>query len=217
MRDSYHDRLDLLMADLLEMTDRVRTAVQDATRALTEADVQLAESVISGDQAIDALASEVEQTGFSVLAISSPVAGDLRMVTSGLRVVMALERMGDLAAHIAKIARLRYPDPAVPPRMMDSFLRMAEVAEAMVATAGRTLQDRDADTAAQLAANDEQMDKLRRDQFVEILGDDWDEGVAAAVDVALLGRYYERIADHAVSVGKRVVFLVTGIQPSEQN
>lgn len=217
MRDSYHDRLDLLMADLLEMTDRVRTAVQDATRALAEADVQLAESVISGDQAIDALASEVEQTGFSVLAISSPVAGDLRMVTSGLRVVMALERMGDLAAHIAKIARLRYPDPAVPPRMMDSFLRMAEVAEAMVATAGRTLQDRDADTAAQLAANDEQMDKLRRDQFVEILGDDWDEGVAAAVDVALLGRYYERIADHAVSVGKRVVFLVTGIQPSEQN
>jgi phosphate transport system protein len=130
--------------------------------------------------------------------------------------VTELERMGDLAAHIAKIARLRYPEIAVPDTLRPNFVRMGDVAEKMVITAGQTLNDRNIQSAQELHARDEEMDELRRTQFRVMLSDDWAYGVEAAVDVALLGRYYERIADHAASMGRRIIYVVTGQLPDDE-
>src|SRR3954451_994265 len=209
MRDSYREQLDDVLADLVHMSQVVSSAVRSATTALLEADIHLAEQVITDDEKIDAKQSEVEARAFSLLARQAPVAGELRTLVATLRMVTELERMGDLAAHVAKIARLRYPETAVPAALRASFVRMGDVAEKMVITAGQTLNDRNLQNAQELRDRDEEMDELRRTQFRVLLGDDWSYGVEAAVDVALLGRYYERIADHAVSVANRVVYIVT--------
>lgn len=210
MRDTYREQLESVITDLVEMSRLVTVAVRNSTTALLEADLQRAESVISEDEKIDAAHNEIEQTCFSLLARQSPVAGELRTVVAALRMIGEMARMGDLAAHVAKIARMRYPEHAVPEALEPNFARMAEVAEAMVTRAGDTLQSRNVEHAEQLADNDEEMDDLRRSQFRVLLGDDWGHGVEAAVDVALLGRYYERIADHAVSIARRIVYIVTG-------
>jgi phosphate transport system protein len=128
--------------------------------------------------------------------------------------VSELERMGDLSVHVAKIARLRVPDVAVPDQVRPVVERMAEVAEDMVRRVRAVIIDRDVEAAIALGRDDEVMDQLRRRSFALVLSDEWNEGVEAAVDIALLGRYYERIADHAVSVANRVVFVVTGEQPA---
>ena len=215
MRENYREQLDDILADLVQMSQTVSGAVRTATTALLEADLQLAEVVISEDEAIDAKQREVEGRAFSLLARQAPVAGELRTVVTTLRMVTELERMGDLAAHVAKIARLRYPEVAVPPALRSNFVRMGDVAEKMVVTAGQTLNDRNIQVAQELRTRDEEMDELRRTQFRVLLSEDWDSGVEAAVDVALLGRYYERIADHAASMGRRVIYVVTGQFPDE--
>ena len=127
--------------------------------------------------------------------------------------VSELERMGDLSVHVAKIARLRVPAIAVPDEVRPTVARMAEVAEDMVARVAQIITERDVEAAIVLGRDDDEMDHLRRTSFAQLLSDDWAHGVEAAVDIALLGRYYERIADHAVSVGNRVVFVVTGQFP----
>jgi phosphate transport system protein len=127
--------------------------------------------------------------------------------------ISELERMGDLSVHVAKIARLRVPEVAVPEQVRPTMTQMAEVAEDMVARVSQIITDKDVEAAIALGRDDEVMDQLRRRSFVELLSDDWSHGVEAAVDVALLGRYYERIADHAVSIAKRIVFVVTGQIP----
>jgi phosphate transport system protein len=215
MRENYREQLDDILADLVQMCQTVSGAVRTATTALLEADLQLAEIVISEDEAIDAKQREVEARAFSLLARQAPVAGELRTVVTTLRMVTELERMGDLAAHVAKIARLRYPEVAVPASLRANFVRMGDVAEKMVVTAGQTLNDRNIQVAQELRARDEEMDELRRSQFRQLLSDDWADGVEAAVDVALLGRYYERIADHAASMGRRIIYVVTGQFPEE--
>ena len=150
---------------------------------------------------------------FSLLSLQQPVAGDLRTVVAALRMVTELERMGDLSVHVAKIARLRVPNIAVPDEIRPTVSRMAVVAEDMVHRVNEIISSRDVSAAIALGRDDEEMDQLRRRSFTELLSDDWTHGVEAAVDVALLGRYYERIADHAVSVANRVVFVVTGQFP----
>jgi phosphate transport system protein len=217
MRASYREQLDDILADLVQMAQVVSSTVRTSTTALLEADLRLAEQVISDDQKLDAKQAEIEARAFSLLARQAPVAGELRTLVATLRMVTELERMGDLAAHVAKIARLRYPETAVPPAMRPNFVRMADVAEKMVVTAGQTLNDRNIQTAQELLERDEEMDDLRRAQFRVLLSDDWAYGVEAAVDVALLGRYYERIADHAVSIANRVIFVVTGEQISRHD
>jgi len=216
MRDSYRERLDEILVDLAQMAQEVSTAVRSCTTALLEADIQLAEQVIGNDERLDARQSDIENRAFPLLARQSPVAGELRTLVASLRMVTELERMGDLAAHIAKIARLRYPDAAVPEALRASFVRMGDVAEKMVVTAGQTLGDRNLQNAQELRARDEEMDELRRTQFRVLLSDDWSYGVEAAVDVALLGRYYERIADHAASMARRIIFVVTGAFPEPE-
>jgi len=216
MRDSYREQLDEILVDLAQMAQEVSTAVRSCTTALLEADIQLAEQVIGNDERLDARQSDIENRAFTLLARQSPVAGELRTLVASLRMVTELERMGDLAAHIAKIARLRYPDAAVPEALRASFVRMGDVAEKMVVTAGQTLGDRNLQNAQELRARDEEMDELRRTQFRVLLSDDWSYGVEAAVDVALLGRYYERIADHAASMARRIIFVVTGAFPEPE-
>ncbi|MDQ3275478.1 MAG: phosphate signaling complex protein PhoU, partial [Actinomycetota bacterium] len=179
-------------------------------RALTEGDAEIAQRVISGDREIDLARERVEDAAFNLLSLQQPVARDLRVVVAGLRMVSELERMGDLSVHVAKIARLRVPQVAVPEELRPTMGRMAEVAEDMVRRVRSIIVDRDVDAAIELGRDDEVMDQLRASSFRLLLSKDWQYGVEPAIDIALLGRYYERIADHAVSMAKRVVYLVTG-------
>ena len=210
MRNAFRDQLDAVIADLAAICRSVEASVGLASEALLEGDARLAEQVIDADAGIDAAREQVEEDCLTLLSLQQPVARDLRMVVSALRMVGELERMGDLSVHVAKIARLRVPDVAVPDQLRPTMTRMAEVAQDMVARVARIISDRDVESAIELGRDDEVMDRLRRQSFHELLSGDWPHGVEAAVDVALLGRYYERIADHAVSVAHRIVFVVTG-------
>ena len=214
MREAFHQQLDSIFVDLAAICDRVEDAVRLATEALLSGDAEVAERVISGDDDIDRAREQVEESAFELLSLQQPVATDLRIVVSALRIVSELERMGDLSVHVAKIARLRVPHVAVPDEVRPTMSKMAEVAEDMVRRVSSIITKRDVEAAIALGRDDEVMDQLRRTSFVELLSDDWAHGVEAAVDIALLGRYYERIADHAVSVANRVVFVVTGQFPA---
>ena len=204
MRESYHEALRAVVSDLVTMTGLVQEAVKGATTALLEADLATAEKVISDDAFLDQMHYDLESRCFSLLARQAPVAGELRTLVAALRMVGDLARMGDLAAHIAKIARMRYPNHAVPEAMTNNFVRLSQVAMEMVVMAGSTLENQNILDAEKMADHDQEADELRSMQFRQILADDWQYGVEAAVDVALLGRYYERIADHAVLLGSRV-------------
>jgi phosphate transport system protein len=210
MRDTYHDELDAISSSLVEMANLVGSAMSRATTALLDGDLQLAEQVIAADEAVDARYREVEARAFDLLARQQPVASDLRVLVTSLRMVADLERMGDNAAHVAKIARRRYPSSAVPPALRSTVLQMGHAAEEIVAKAGSVVAGRDLELAAQLEKDDDVMDELHRQLFTAILDDRWDQGVEAAIDITLVGRHYERFADHAVSVARRVVYLVTG-------
>ena len=213
MREAFHEQLDSVFEDLAAIAQRVEDAVRFATEALLTGDAEIAERVISADIEVDRARERVEDKAFSLLSLQQPVAGDLRTIIAALRMVTELERMGDLSVHVAKIARLRVPNLAVPAEVQPTVKRMAVVAEDMVSRVREIITERDVAAAIELGRDDEEMDQLRRTSFTELLSDDWSHGVEAAVDVALLGRYYERIADHAVSVANRVVFVVTGTNP----
>jgi phosphate transport system protein len=210
MRDHFHDELQSLSDVLVEMTRLVGSAIARATMALLDADLVLAESVISADEQVDALQLEFEERSLALLALQQPVATDLRVIVTGLRMSSDLERMGDLARHVAKVARMRHPRSAIPAELRSTVLEMGQVAERIVAKTGSVIAGRDLAAAVELETDDDAMDALHRQLFSAILSDQWRHGVEAAVDVTLCGRFYERFADHAVSVARRVVFLVTG-------
>ncbi len=213
MRDSYREELDDITTCLVEMTNSVGSAMSTATTALLDADVALADLVIAGDAHIDAVRENVDDRCFTLLARQAPVATDLRAVTTAMATVQDLERMGDLAQHIAKVARMRFPDSAVPQEVRPVFLDMGHIAESLVAQAGAIIAKRDVAGAVRLEADDDLMDRNHQQLFRELLSDDWPHGIESAIDITLLGRYYERFADHAVSVARRVVYLVTGERP----
>lgn len=217
MREIYRGELEAIVNQLVVMSDSVQIATRDATRALLNADLVLAERVISGDARIDHQHDQLERASFSLLARQSPVAGELRTIVAAIQMVAELGRMGDLASHVAKITRLRYPAHAVPEGLTDNFQRMSRVAQGMVADIGHILAERDLEAAQRLVDQDEEMDELRRTQFRVLLGDDWPYSVEQAVDVALLGRYFERIADHAVAMGRRSIYVITGDLPEGEN
>ena len=210
----YQQQLDGVLDELVQMTGGVRAALASATSALLDADIDAAEWVIGGDLAIDEARERIENESFEILARQAPVAGDLRMLVASLRMVADLERMGDLSVHIAKIARLRYPTRAVPDLLVPVIAGMAKTADEMIATAASIVATRDVVAARALERADDEIDALRSSMFRILLGDEWSAGVEPAVDMALIGRYYERIGDHAVSMGRRIVFLVTGRHPA---
>jgi phosphate transport system protein len=213
MRDTYHEQLDDILAELERMTRTVSAAVRRSTTALLAADIRTAEEVIAADIELDAAGEGVEEQVFELMARQAPVANELRMLVAALRMVADLERMGDLAAHVSKIARLRYPAPAIPAELQTVIAEMGGVAGRMVDSAGDVIRSRDVEAAQRLESVDDEMDKLRSNQFRLMMDDSWPHGVEVAVDIALLGRYYERISDHAVSMARRVVYLVTGELP----
>jgi phosphate transport system protein len=216
MRDIYHHQLDEILIEVERMTRTVSTAVRRSTSALLTTDLGTAEEVIAADAQLDAAGEIVEEKIFDLMALQAPVAVELRMLVAALRMVADLERMGDLAAHVAKITRLRYPAPAIPAELHGLIEDMGRVAQRMVDQAGEVIKTRDVSAAHQIEATDDEMDRLRSSQFRQMMDASWPHGVEVAVDLALLGRYYERIADHAVSMAQRVIFLVTGEMPASQ-
>ena len=213
MRDIYHDELDEIGHVLIDMAKLVGIAMQKATSALLDGNLSGAESVISGDPEIDALRAQTELRCFQMIARQQPVATDLRVLITSIHMLTDLERMGDLALHIAKVARLRYPETAVPDDIRDVIEQMGDVAQSLVAKVADVLDGRDIELAQAIEAEDDSMDALHRKLFTLLLSPNWSHGTEAAIDMTLLGRYYERYADHAVAVARRVVFIVTGDWP----
>lgn len=213
MRDVYHDELDDIGKRVIEMTNLVAIAMERATRALLDANLAQADRVIADDKRVDALREELEDRSFQLIAQQQPVATDLRVLISTIHLASDLERMGDLAHHVAKIARLRYPDVAVPPEARDVISQMGEVARSLVSKVADVVDGRDVALAQAIEAEDDSMDALRRKLFTVVLSPNWVRGTEAAIDMTLLGRYYERYADHAVAVARRTIFIVTGHRP----
>ncbi|GAA1896527.1 phosphate signaling complex protein PhoU [Streptomyces sodiiphilus] len=210
MRDAYHEELDAISDSLVEMARFVGSAIGRATTSMLDADLKLAESVIAADDKVDEMHRELENSAIALLARQQPVATDLRIVVTSLRMSADLERCGDLAQHVAKVARLRFPDSAVPRDLHATILEMGQLAQRLMAKAAEVIITKDVDLALQLEHDDDAMDSLHRTLFQHLMDDRWKHGVETAVDVTLLGRYYERFADHAVSIARRVVYLVTG-------
>jgi phosphate transport system protein len=214
MRAAYNEKLAALADELAEMSQLAGEAMKKATTALLEGDLDLAEDVISGDIKIDALRSAAEEQAFGLLALQAPVAGDLRSVIAAIHSAGDLERMGDLALHVAKAARRRHPSKVLPDDVAPYFAEMGRVALDLAQDARQVILTRDIELAFTMESDDDAMDDLHRHLFTVLLSKDWPGGVAPAIDVTLLGRFYERFADHAVAVARRVVFMVTGKMPN---
>ena len=215
MRTAYHEQLDALSNQLGEMCGLAGKAMERATQALLQADLALAEQVITDHEQIAAMSVRAEESAFVLLALQAPVAGDLRAIVSSIQIVADIDRMGALALHVAKIARRRHPQHALPEEVNGYFAEMGRVAVELGLSAQEVLVTRDPQKAARIREEDDAMDDLHRHLFTVLMDRDWKHGVAAAVDVMLLGRFYERFADHAVEVARRVIFQVTGHTPDD--
>jgi phosphate transport system protein len=215
MRDAFHDDLDAISLSLVEMSQLANTAMVRATKAILEADLAIAEEVISEDERIDNLHHDLDARTLTLLARQQPVAGDLRTIVTSIRMSSDIERMGDLAHHVAKLARMRYPACAIPPELVFIIQEMGEVAQRIMTKTTGVITSRDTLAAVELEKDDDAMDKLHRKLFEILLDDNWSHGIETAIDMTLVGRYYERYADHAVSVARRVYFLVTGTYASD--
>jgi phosphate transport system protein len=213
MRDQYQEQLTALAGALADMCLEVATAMERATRALLEADLQLAEQVIAEDLRIDVMRADAEAKAFGLLALQSPVATDLRVVIAAIHGAGDIERMGDLALHVAQAARRRHPQPVLPDDVRASFTEMGSIAVALARKAADAIRTRDVGIAGTLETDDDAMDDLHRHIFRLLMAPTWAHGVGPAVDITLLGRFYERYADHAVTVARRVVYVVTGRMP----
>lgn len=213
MRIQYHEQLDSLTDQLGAMCDLAGTAMERATQALLQADLVLAEQVITDHDQMSVLSAKAEESAFVLLALQAPVAGDLRSVVGAIQIVADVDRMGALALHVAKIARRRHPQHALPEEVNGYFAEMGRVAVELGHAAREVLETRDPDKAARIREEDDAMDDLHRHLFTVLMDKEWKHGVTAAVDVTLLSRFYERFADHAVEVARRVIFQVTGSYP----
>jgi len=210
MREEFRAELAEVSDLLVAMADEVRAAMRRATTALLDANAGVAEGVVTGDAVVNGLHKQVEDKVYDLLARQAPVASDLRLVVTGLHTAWDIERMGDLAKHVAKSALRRHPARAVPDELADVFREMAGVADRIAGKISKVLAHPDAPNAALLESEDDVMDELHRGLFVVLFGHAWGHGVEAAVDCALLGRFYERFADHAVNAGHHMYFFVTG-------
>jgi phosphate transport system protein len=210
MRDIFHEELDGISQSLLQMASLVRSAMAEATQALLTPDLTLAEKVIEEDAIIDSIQHDLDARTINLIARQQPVASDLRTLVASLRMSADLERMGDLAHHIAKQARMRYPNVAVPTELIPIINEMDKVASRLIDKLSAVMEHRDTVRALEIESDDDEMDQLHRKLIATLLDDNWSHGVEAAIDMTLLGRYYERCADHAVSIARRVYYSVTG-------
>jgi phosphate transport system protein len=214
MREAYRDELDAISGRLVEMTRATGEAMAQASESLLATDIALAERVISADRSVDRLRDDLDDRVVDLLARQQPVATELRIVVTALRMADDIERMGDLALHIAKLTRLRYPQPVIPDLMRLEFATMGTIAYRLSSRLSSIIADHDPEGASELDHDDDEMDTLHRRHFAVLTADSWPHGVQAAIDVTLASRYYERYADHTVKCARRVYYLVTGSRPS---
>ena len=210
LRSAFQDELDGVTQSLLELSSLVSSAVTQATHALLTADLSEAEAVIAADDRVDEIQHELDARIIDIIARQQPVASDLRALVTALRMSADLERMGDMAHHIAKITRLRHPGAAVPSELLLTIEEMGKVARLISDKVGGIINSKDIDKALEVEKDDDEMDLLHRKLFTVLLEPSWPHGIETAIDMTLIGRYYERYADHAVSVSRRIHFQVTG-------
>jgi phosphate transport system protein len=210
MREIFEAELQQIGDDLADMSRLVESAISRAGVALLTADLQLAQSVIADDRRIDQLERDLDERCVLLLAQQAPVATDLRVVVSALRMSASLERMGDLARHIAQVARGRFPQHAMAPIVEGTFASMQDAATRVARRTTTLLTTRDLEVASNIQRDDDLLDQLHQDTFQALFADSWNGTTQETVDVTLVGRYYERFGDHGVSVARRVVYLVTG-------
>jgi len=181
-----------------------------ATSAILNCDLKLAEEIIANDEKIDEYQHEIDNRIIDIIARQQPVASDLRALVTALRMASDLERMGDLAHHVAKLARLRHPACAIPPELIGIVTEKGRVAVALTVKTGVVIATRNTEMALEVERDDDEMDELHRQLISHLIEPNWQHGIETAIDLTLLGRYYERYADHAVSISRHVYFLVTG-------
>ena len=210
MREVFHQSLEDVQSRLVEIAELVAVAIDRATRAFGSSDVSLAEEVIEADAIIDEKAMALDELAIEILARQQPVARDLRIVVTALRVSASLERMGDMAEHIAQLARSRFPERAIPKGLKSTFTRMGELDVEVARRLAELLRTQDLRIAEEIRDVDDDIDELHVSVFEKVLGDSWKGEATATVDATLASRYHERFADHAVSVAKKVVYLATG-------
>lgn len=210
MRQVFHQSLEDLQDRLVEIADLATVAIDKATHAFATSDASLAEEVISNDTQIDERAVELDEMAIELLARQQPVARDLRIVVTALRVSGSLERMGDMAEHIAQLARLRFPERAIPKGLKSTFTRMGELDVEIARNLTELLRTQDLRLADIIRNADDDVDELHASVFSKVLSDSWKGEAGATVDATLASRYHERFADHAVSIAKKVQYLSTG-------
>ena len=213
MRTEFHDRLESMTRGLGEMCDLAGQAIQHATRALLAVDMAAADSVVMDVDSVSRRNTRVEREALVLLARQAPVARDLRAVVASLHIAADIDRMGGLAAHVARTARRRHPAPAVPDEMNDRFAEMGETAAELANGASSIIMSGDPVQAMTIRSRDEAMNSANRELFAAVMRSGWGHGVETAIDVILLGRFYERFADHAVEIARRVIFRTDGAHP----
>jgi len=210
IRSVFQDELDGVSQSLVDLSNMVAESIAKATKSILTSDLKLAEDVIASDDAIDDFQHDLDARIIDIIARQQPVASDLRALVTALRMSADLERMGDMSHHVAKITRLRHPNSAIPSELVHIFQAMGTAAEKIARKTGSVIGSRDTDVALEVERDDDEMDSLHRELIGSLIAPQWAHGVETAIDLTLLGRYYERYADHAVSVSRRVYFLVTG-------
>ena len=210
MRTEFHQQLDALNADLARMCELAGEAMQRATLGLLTVDLEAAERVLTDLEVLSRMRRQVEQSALAVLALQAPVASDLRVVVAAVHISSDADRMGGLAAHVARIVRRRHPAPAVPNELVGQFSEMGSLAVDLAEDAAFVIIDGDPVRASRIRDDDEAMNDMHRRLFATVMSPEWSHGIPAAVDLVLLGRFYERFADHAVAIAARVLFRSTG-------
>ncbi|QKJ18813.1 phosphate signaling complex protein PhoU [Microbacterium hominis] len=210
MREVFHQSLEDVRHRLVEISELVTVAIDKATRAFATSDVTLAEEVIENDAVIDEKALSLDELAIEILARQQPVARDLRIVVSALRVSASLERMGDIAEHIAQLTRMRYPERAIPKGLKSTFTKMGELDVEVAEKLTELLRTEELALVAELRNADDKLDELHVSVFEKVLSDSWQGEASATIDATLASRYLERFGDHAVSVAKKVSYLATG-------
>lgn len=210
MRTVFHERMDEVVEQLVTMTGLVADMMGEATASLLTADLERAENCVTSDKAVNALQDRTDELIIDLMTRQGPVATDMRSLVAALRITTDVERMGDLAAHVAKVARRRYPDRAVPEPLVDTFAGLGSKSQTIAEKTGLLLASRDIELCDVIKHDDDEIDQLHRSMFLVVLDHTWPGTAEQAIDLALLGRYFERFGDHAVLIASHVRYLVTG-------
>ena len=210
MHGIFQNALADVQGRLVNLAENAESIMDKASRAFLNSDVTLADEALALAETNETKALDLDELVIKVLATQSPVARDLRILVSALRMSASLERMGSLSSHVAAIARYRYPGSAIPTSLRQTFEDMARIDLELVGKAIKLLQNTDLDLVREIQARDEAVDRLHRKVFDVVLSPEWKENAMYTVDVTLASRYFERFADHVVDISSKVTYLTTG-------